>query len=453
MKRRNKVVLVCVAVLVTAAVAALLWKLQGSHALSGNRERVDTPEIMENLVDTDAELAEVSDYIGSTEPAGMSGFIDATEQTENSEELSEEELLDLQIKEILFSMTLEQKVAQIFFVAPESLVDSDPVVETDEAFAAALEEYPVGGVVYFAKNLVDTQQTAQMLADVQQYYESTQGLSLFLAVDEEGGRVRRIGKNECFGVETVEAMGTLAKKEDTEVIFEAADTIGSYLKVLGFNVDFAPDADVITNSKNTVIGDRSFGTDPKLVSDMAGRFSDGLHNNGILSCYKHFPGHGGTVEDSHTGAAYTYKTKEELLAKELIPFINAEENGVDFVMVAHICVPEVSKEESVPTLPGVEQEIKDIPATFSKILVTDILRNEMGYQGIIITDSLSMGAIIDYYDENEAAVYAFLAGCDMLLMPKNFHGAYEAVLSAVKEGRITEERLDESVYRIIKKKL
>ena len=107
----------------------------------------------------------------------------------------------------------------------------------------------------------------------------------------------------------------------------------------------------------------------------------------------------------------------------------------------------------MPTLPQVEQEKKDIPATFSKILVTDILRNEIGYQGIIITDSLSMGAITDYYDENEAAVYAFLAGCDMLLMPKDFHGAYEAVLSAVKEGRITEERLDESVYRIIKKKL
>lgn len=443
----------CVAFLVLAAVAVLLWNLQNSHDLSGNQGKTDTSEIIENLDDTDTKTTEVPGYIDTAEQEETSDFINATEQMEVSEELSEEEILDLQIKEILSSMTLEQKVAQIFFVAPESLVDSDPVVESDEAFAAALEEYPVGGVVYFAKNLVDTQQTTQMLADAQQYYESTQGLSLFLAVDEEGGRVRRIGKNESFGVETVEAMGTLAKKEDTEVIFEAADTIGAYLKVLGFNVDFAPDADVITNSKNTVIGDRSFGTDPKLVSDMAGRYSDGLHNNGILSCYKHFPGHGGTVEDSHTGAAYTYKTREELLEAELVPFMNAEENGVDFVMVAHICVPEVTGEESVPTLQEVEQGKKNIPATFSQMLVTDILRNELGYQGIIITDSLSMGAITDYYDENEAAVYAFLAGCDMLLMPKDFHGAYEAVLSAVKEGRITEERLDESVYRIIKKKL
>jgi beta-N-acetylhexosaminidase len=286
---------------------------------------------------------------------------------------------------------------------------------------------------------------------MQQEYQRTQGLPLFLAVDEEGGRVRRIGKNENFQVKSVGAMGTLAQAGDTEVIFDEADTIGAYLSELGFTVDFAPDADVLTNENNEVIGDRSFGTDPKLVSQMAARYSDGLHNNGLLSCYKHYPGHGGTVEDSHTGAAYSYKTLEELYEAELVPFMDAEENGADFVMVAHICVPAVIEEETVST--ESQESETDIPATFSKRLVTDLLRNELGYQGIIVTDSLSMGAITEYYDENEAAVYALEAGCDMLLMPKNFKGAYEAVLTAVQEGRLTEERLEESVYRIIKKKL
>ncbi len=441
MRKKKIVLLVLSGVALIAVVVLALF-------LSPKEHRV-LPEEQSGIL----EAAENAGDIDKEDETSAEPIADENGQTEAAEEPSEEELLDLQTKEILSSMTLEEKVAQLFFVAPESLVETDPVVEADPAFMEALNEYPVGGVVYFAKNLLNTDQTVQMLRIAQENYRSVQNLPLFLAVDEEGGRVRRIGKNENFQVESVDAMGVLAKDGDTKVIFDAADTIGSYLNELGFNVDFAPDADVITNPDNAVIGDRSFGTDPMLVSDMAASYSDGLHNNGILSCYKHFPGHGGTVEDSHTGAAYSYKTIEQLYEAELIPFMEAKENGVDFVMVAHICVPEVTREEAVPTLPDAGEGTKDIPATFSKILVTDILRNEMGYQGIIITDSLSMGAITDYYDSNEAAVYALEAGCDMLLMPEDFHGAYEAVLTAMQDGRISRERLDESVYRIIRAKI
>ncbi len=446
MQKKKMVRLVISGFALTAVVLCMLFLLlKGHRALpeeqSGTLEAAEDAGNMAKEEETSAEPA-----------ASGSGQSEAAEEPPE-EEPSEEELLDLRTKEVLSSMTLEEKVAQLFFVAPESLVETDPVVETDMAFAEALHEYPVGGVVYFAKNLLDAEQTTQMLSIAQENYRSGQNLPLFLAVDEEGGRVRRIGKNENFHVESVDAMGTLAKNGDTKVIFDAADTIGSYLNELGFNVDFAPDADVITNPENAVIGDRSFGTDPSLVSDMAASYSDGLHNNGILSCYKHFPGHGGTAEDSHTGAAYSYKTRDELYETELVPFMYAEEHGVDFVMVAHICVPEVTGEEFVPAFPKAGEGTKDIPATFSKILVTDILREEMGYQGIIITDSLSMGAITDYYDSNEAAVYALEAGCDMLLMPEDFHGAYEAVLTAVQDGRISKERLDESVYRIVRTKI
>ena len=204
---------------------------------------------------------------------------------------------------------------------------------------------------------------------------------------------------------------------------------------LGFNVDFAPDADVLSNEDNAVIGDRSFGTDPNIVAEMAWAYSEGLNNNGVLATYKHFPGHGGTIEDSHSEYAYSYKTLDELKEMELIPFQSGSQNGVDFIMISHISTPEVTG--------------GDIPASLSKLWVTDILRKEMGYEGIIITDSLAMGAVSNNYTSSEAAIKAVEAGCDMLLMPSNFKVAYQAVIESVKNGQISQERIDESVKRIV----
>lgn len=234
-------------------------------------------------------------------------------------------------------------------------------------------------------------------------------------------------------------MGVLAEQNDTEVIHTAASTIGTYLSDLGFNVDFAPDTDVITNEANQVIGDRSFGSDPSVVADMAWAYRKGLHEHGILACYKHFPGHGGTIEDSHNGYAYSYKTLEELKEIELVPFQSGCDKGIDFIMVSHV---------STPNITG-----SDIPATLSRQIVTDLLRQEMGYQGIIITDSLNMGAVSEHYSPQEAAVMAVQAGCDMLLMSDYFEPSYSAVLDAVADGRIREEDIDASVSRIIEAKL
>lgn len=372
------------------------------------------------------------------EPAKAKADLAKADGAKDASVMSDEEQQMQQIEMLLNSLTLEEKVAQMFFVTPEELTGARTVTETDEAAKAALDTYPVGGLVFFSHNLLTPEQTKAMLYDVQQYALQTQGVPLFLGVDEEGGRVLRIGAKKAFGVEKVKAMGSIAAKQGIEGVYCAADTIGGYLKELGFNVDFAPDADVITNASNRVIGDRSFGTDPETVADMAWRYSEGLHDNQILACYKHFPGHGGTVEDSHSGYAYSYKNLEELKEAELVPFQQGCGKGVDFIMASHISAPNVTG--------------SDVPASLSELFVTDILRNEMGYQGIVITDSLSMGAVCSHYSPEEAAVLAVQAGCDMLLMPQDFERAYQAVIDAVSSQRITQQRIDESVARILKAK-
>lgn len=365
----------------------------------------------------------------------------ASNQEENKRQAVEDTdgSTEQQVQELLGQMTLKEKVAQMFFTTPESVTGVGTVIQTGEVSKKAWSEYPVGGFVYFAQNLVSPQQTKDMLSGIQDYVKGQQGLPIFLGVDEEGGRVLRIGSNPAFGVEKIEAMGKLAQGKDTRQIRKAAGYIGKYLSQLGFNVDFAPDADVLTNPDNQVIGDRSFSQDPSVTADMSLAYSKGLAKHGILDCYKHFPGHGGTVEDSHAGYAYSYQTLEELMQSELVPFQAGSDHGAAFIMVSHISVPEVTG--------------SDVPASLSKTLVTDVLRGKIGYQGIIIKDSLNMGAVSGNYSMEQAAVMAVQAGCDMLLMSGEFKTAYGALLQAVQNGTVTEERVDESVRRIIRAKL
>lgn len=350
--------------------------------------------------------------------------------------LSEEEILEQKIDEILSDMTLDEKICQLFIVTPEALTGYETVTAAGETTKSSLAEYPVGGLVYFAKNLIDAEQTSTMLKNTMDYGYEIEGLPLFLGVDEEGGIVARVANNSAFGVENVGPMGNITTESEA---YEAGATIGGYLADLGFNLDFAPDADVLTNSSNTVIGNRSFGTDPEMVTNLAVAVSNGLHSQNIMSTFKHFPGHGATEGDTHEGFAYTDKTYEELSVAELVPFAAAEENGVDLIMAAHISVPQILGDNT--------------PCTLSKVMITDVLRKDLGYNGLIITDALNMGAITGLYSSDEAAVKALEAGVDLLLMPEDFKLAVSGVKQAVEDGAITEERLDESVRRIVKAKL
>ncbi len=336
-------------------------------------------------------------------------------------------------------MTLEEKVAQLFFVTPEDLANVKTVTQTGDIMKAALDKYPVGGLIFFKQNLTGSLQTKTMLQNMQEQATRRRGIPLFLGVDEEGGTIARIANNLAFNVPKVAPMGKLASGKYPQArVLKAASTIGAYLKDLGFNVDFAPVADVITTDKaSRIIGDRAFGRDPQLVTELARAYAEGLRPHRILSCYKHFPGHGSVTGDSHKDRVSTSRKLEELWKTEFVPFADAKAAGIDFIMMGHIWLPNVTKEE--------------VPASLSKEMI-QILRTKLGYQGIIITDAFNMGAIAKHFPSGEAAVKALEAGCDMVLMPQKFQPAYEAVLQAVKSRRLSEERINVALRRIFEAK-
>ena len=347
--------------------------------------------------------------------------------------------LDEQASQLVSGMSLEDKVAQMFVITPEALTGYASVTAAGDTTKAAYESRPVGGLIYMADNLLSTEQTTEMLTNMQNIAMERTGLPVFLSVDEEGGTVARVAKNDAFGVTDVGNMSDIGATGDAQNAYNAGVTIGTYLKQLGFNVDYAPVADVLTNPDNTVIGTRSFGSDASVVADMVTKELEGLSSQGVFGVVKHFPGHGGVSGDSHDGAVTLDKSLEELMQTEFVPFQKAVENGVSFVMVGHISVPQVVGDNT--------------PATLSQMMVSNVLREQLGYQGIVITDAMNMGAITGSYTADQAAVMAVNAGVDMILMPQDYETAYNGLLQAVQDGTITEDRINESVTRIVKVKL
>ncbi len=362
------------------------------------------------------------------------------EKTEPQEEvLTEEEKLQNRINEIISGMTLEEKAAQLFMITPEALTGMDPVTAAGETTRKALEEYPVGGIIYFRKNLVNPEQVRTMTANIQTYAMERTGLPLLLSVDEEGGSVTRFGNNPGFDFDASADMKAIGESGDPQQAYELGERLGSFLYDLGINMDNAPDADVLSNPQNTVVRDRSFGSDCEVVSEMALAELRGLESQGVIGMLKHFSGHGATAGDTHEGYAYTDASLEEMMANELVPFADGIEAGVDVIMVGHISCPKVTGD--------------DLPASLSEKMTTQILRQEMGYDGFLITDAMNMGAVSENYSSSEAAVAAIRAGIDMILMPQDFQQAYEGILNAVESGELTEERIDESLRRITALKL
>ena len=349
---------------------------------------------------------------------------------------NKEPTVDEKVENIVNNMTLEEKVGQIFMVAPEA-VDKDGGSTTvfTENIEKEIEKYNLGGYILFAANIENPTQTQELING----FKKSSKIQPFIGVDEEGGRVARIGKNSAMGVEKIEPMAQVGKSQNYERANEIGTTIGKYIKNLGFNLDFAPDTDVLTDSNNTEIGDRSFGNDPEVVGKMATEVVKGLQSENISTVLKHFPGHGGSIGNSHQGFSLSNRTEEELKSCEIVPFKTAIENGADCVMVAHMSLPNVTGD--------------NIPATLSKKVVTDMLKTELNCKGVVFSDSMSMGAITENYGTGDACVKAVEAGIDMVLMPENLDEAYNAVLEAVKNGKISQERLDDAVSRIIKAKI
>ncbi|HBN55605.1 MAG TPA: glycosyl hydrolase [Lachnospiraceae bacterium] len=339
---------------------------------------------------------------------------------------------------MLQQMTLEEKVLQLFVITPEALTGSDAVTAAGDTTKDSIRQYPVGGLVYFAGNLKSPEQVREMLTNTRSYYKEAGYPAPLLSLDEEGGKVARIGSQSAFGVEQFGDMAEVGRSGDTEEAERIGSVIGNYLADLGFNLDFAPDADVLTNPDNQVVKNRSFGSDPQLVADMVLAEVRGMEENGVYATLKHYPGHGATLGDTHAGYAYTDKTLEEMMEAELVPFTSGIQEGIHFIMVAHISAPAVTGDET--------------PCSMSRYMITDVLRDRLGYDGIVITDAMNMGAISQQYTSADGAVGALKAGVDIVLMPSDFHSAYEGVLAAVQAGELTEERIEESVRRILRVK-
>lgn len=350
------------------------------------------------------------------------------ETTTEVVEYTQEDLLNEVVDSCISEMSLEDKVAGLFIVTPEALTDTDLAVKAGDGTKTALEQYSVGGIIYFKQNIKSEEQITEMLANTVSYSK----YPIFLAVDEEGGKVARV--QEALKLDSTDSMKTIGESGDTNNAYTAYQNIGTYLCQYGFNLDFAPVADVLTNADNTTIGERSFGSDPSLVANMITSSVAALKETGVTPCMKHFPGQGGADGDPHTGLSTSDRTLEQLRAEEFIPFEAGIEAGVQMIMVGHISLPEIIGDNT--------------PASLSKEIITDELRGEMGYDGVVITDALNMSAVTDYYASDEACIKALKAGSDMLLMPEDFKTAYEGVIQAVKDGTISEERIDDSLARV-----
>lgn len=348
------------------------------------------------------------------------------------------ESLDKQAEDTVDSLSLDQKIDQLFIVTPEALTGVDKVTAAGTSTQSALANHPVGGIVYFAQNLENPDQARQMLQNTQQYAEDETGLPIFLAVDEEGGTVARVAKNSSFGVQDVGDMREIGSTGDPARAREAASTIGSYLTDLGFNVDFAPVADIASDADSSMY-QRSFGNDPQLVSQMVDSAINGFNEAGILCAVKHFPGIGGADGDSHRQTITTDETVDQMESDTLVPFSKAIDDDVPFVMVGHLSVLSANPDGT--------------PASLSREMISGVLRDQMGYDGIIITDSLSMKAVTNRCSASESGVAALQAGADMLLMPEDYQACRQGIVDAINNGSLSESRIDESVTRIVKAKL
>jgi len=347
-----------------------------------------------------------------------------------------------EVEELLSKMTLREKVGQMFYVRMETLdttihwntyadLQENPLLEVNQTMRNVNEHYPVGGLILYAWNIDNESQLSRLISQIR----SLNGQPL-LCIDQEGGRVSRIANNPNFNVKKYESMSAIGATGDPNNAYECGNTIGTYLHRYGFDIDFAPVADVNTNPENIIIGPRAFSDDPAVAAPMVTNYLQGLKDAGVVGCIKHFPGHGDTKADTHFGYASTQKTWAEMMDCEMVTFKAGILWGCQLIMTAHIGAPNVTG--------------SDVPSTMSSVILQDKLRGELGYQNIIITDGMVMGAITQQYTSAEAAVKSIQAGVDIVLGPKNLVEAFDAVIDAINKGTITEERINQSVRRILK---
>ena len=322
-------------------------------------------------------------------------------------------------------MSLDEKIGQLVIVGLDGYVN-------DENSTYLIEKYRVGGFVLLKQNVKDTEQLLELMNSLKKTNAANK-IPLFLAIDEEGGRISRLPDD----FKKLPSSGRIGQANDKRLAYQAGSLLAEMLKTIGLNMNFAPVLDINSNPENPVIGDRAFGASSELVTELGMEAMSGIKAQGIIPVVKHFPGHGDTDVDSHVGLPVVEASLSRLESFELIPFKTAIENQADAIMIAHILLPKIDPNN---------------PASFSKPIITDLLRKKMNFDGVVITDDLTMGAVVNNYDLGEAAVESLKAGSDIILVCHDYEKevrVIEAIKKAVETGKITEERVDESLYRIL----
>lgn len=331
--------------------------------------------------------------------------------------------VDLAVK----NMTLEEKIGQMIMISIDYSVFNDQINEQ-------LDSIRPGGVLLYQPNFVNEQQLKTLIDDLQDNVT----VPLFIAVDEEGGRVERFSAIENSPLGQLPSMLELGNTLDPQLSYSVGQAMASELSYYGINVNFAPVLDIYSNPNNTVIGNRAFGTDSSQVIKMALPLARGLKSNGVISVAKHFPGHGDTDEDSHSELPIVRKSLTELKELELKPFQAAIDDGIDAIMLAHIAYPEITGSL--------------LPATLSNVMITDILREDMNFDGVIFSDSIIMRSLSKNYTMSEIAVLGVNAGIDVFIVQNKGLELFNAIKTGVETGQIDENTIDAAVKRILKLK-
>lgn len=352
-----------------------------------------------------------------------------TESQETVEELTDEQKLDTIINEaIIQNMPLEDKVAGLFITTPESITGVSAAVQAGDGTKDALSKYPVGGIVYAARNIQSADQLKQMIDNTKLYTS----YPLFIAIDGEGSGTDAVA---AAGLGTkVDTPQSIGAGEDTSKAYMAGTTVGTYLAELGFNLDFAPSADlgVVDGS---AAGSSSYGSEADNVASFVGYMQAGLQEQKVTTCIGQFPGIGSTTQSTKDGMASTDRSAEDFRANEFAAFQTCIDNGMTkMIRVSAMAAPSLTGDNT--------------PCTLSGVVVTDVLRNELNFRGVIVSGAMNEAAISNYYGADEAAVMALRAGCDMIYAPENFETAYNGVLEAVQNGTISEDRINDSLRRI-----
>ena len=345
----------------------------------------------------------------------------------NNKKVSNKDFEKLSIEEKvnykMDNLSIDEKIAQMLIV----YYIGD---EYDENLSNIIKEVKPGGFILMSDNITTYDRTLNFVKGMQ----NDSDIPMIISTDEEGGSVQRIKEIRDISVTDIPYMYYLGQTKDKNLAYKVGEIIANELRTIGVNLTYAPVMDIYSNPNNTVIGKRSFGSDPNIVYDMATSLKNGIEDNLVNTCIKHFPGHGDTETDSHFEIPIINKTLDELENSDLLPFIKSI-NDTNMIMVGHIALPKITN--------------SSIPASLSKEIVTDLLKNKYNYKGLVITDALNMRSLTNNYSDKEIYTMAINAGVDLLLMPNGSKNAIKYIKEAIDDEEIDINTINESVRKIL----